>query len=202
MTTETSRSNPEDHLLTPDNAALVIIDFQPLQVTSVASMDRRELVQNISAVAKIAKLYGLPVVLTTVNVRSGFNKPMIHQLADIFPDIAPIDRSTLNAWEDGAFRSAVEATGRKKLIMCAIWTEVCLAFPVLSALQAGFDVFPVVDAVGGTSLVAHNAALERMQQAGAQLTSWVQLICELQRDWARKETVPKFSEILFAVEGN
>jgi nicotinamidase-related amidase len=202
MTTKTSRSNPEDHLLTPDNAALVIIDFQPIQVTSVASMDRRELVQNISAVAKIAKLYDLPVVLTTVNVRSGFNKPMIHQLADIFPHIDPIDRTTLNAWEDETFRTAVEATGRKKLIMCAIWTEVCLAFPVLSALRAGFDVFPVVDAVGGTSLVAHNAALKRMQQAGAQLTGWVQLICELQRDWARKETAPEFSEILFAVEGN
>jgi nicotinamidase-related amidase len=182
MTTEISRSNPEDYLLSPDNAALVIIDFQPLQVTSVASMDRRVLVQNISAVAKIAKLFDLPVVLTTVNVRSGFNKPMIHQLAEIFP--------------------AVEATGRKKLIMCAIWTEVCLAFPVLSAMRAGFDVFPVVDAVGGTSLVAHRAALDRMQQAGAQVTSWVQLICELQRDWAREETVPKFSEILFAVEGN
>jgi nicotinamidase-related amidase len=202
MTTEISRSNPEDYLLSPDNAALVIIDFQPLQVTSVASMDRRILVQNISAVAKIAKLFDLPVVLTTVNVRSGFNKPMIHQLAEIFPDIDPIDRTTLNAWEDDAFRSAVEATGRKKLIMCAIWTEVCLAFPVLSAMRAGFDVFPVVDAVGGTSLVAHRAALDRMQQAGAQVTSWVQLICELQRDWARKETVPKFSEILFAVEGN
>jgi nicotinamidase-related amidase len=202
MTTEISRSNPEDYLLSPDNAALVIIDFQPLQVTSVASMDRRVLVQNISAVAKIAKLFDLPVVLTTVNVRSGFNKPMIHQLAEIFPDIDPIDRTTLNAWEDDAFRSAVEATGRKKLIMCAIWTEVCLAFPVLSAMRAGFDVFPVVDAVGGTSLVAHRAALDRMQQAGAQVTSWVQLICELQRDWAREETVPKFSEILFAVEGN
>jgi nicotinamidase-related amidase len=192
MTTEISRSNPEDYLLSPDNAALVIIDFQPLQVTSVASMDRRVLVQNISAVAKIAKLFDLPVVLTTVN----------HQLAEIFPDIDPIDRTTLNAWEDDAFRSAVEATGRKKLIMCAIWTEVCLAFPVLSAMRAGFDVFPVVDAVGGTSLVAHRAALDRMQQAGAQVTSWVQLICELQRDWAREETVPKFSEILFAVEGN
>jgi nicotinamidase-related amidase len=202
MTNEALNTHTEDHLLSPENAALVIIDFQPIQVTSVASMDRRELVQNITAVAKIAKLYDVPVVLSTVNVRSGMNKPMIHQLADIFPDIDPIDRTTLNAWEDNAFRSAVEATGRKKLIMCAIWTEVCLALPALSAMRAGFDVFPVVDAVGGTSLVAHNAALARMQQGGAQLTSWVQLICELQRDWARNETVPKFSEILFAVEGN
>lgn len=191
----------EDHLLTPQNCALLIIDFQPIQVTSIASMDRRELVTNVVAVAKTARLYGLPVVMTTVNVKSGFNKPTIHQLQEVFPDMVAIDRSTLNAWEDDAFLKAVKATGRKKLVMVALWTEVCLCFPALSALRDGYEVFPVVDAVGGTSRVAHQAALDRITQAGGQPVSWVQLICELQRDWGRQATVPAFAEILFAVEG-
>jgi nicotinamidase-related amidase len=198
-------SNPDpsqDTLLTPQNCALLIIDFQPIQVTSIASMDRRSLVENVVSVARTAKLYGVPVVTTTVNVKSGINKPMIHQLQEIFPGVEPIDRSTLNAWEDDAFLAAVKATGRKKLVMVALWTEVCLTFPALSALRDGYEVFPVVDAVGGTSLEAHKAGLRRIIQAGGQPTSWVQLICELQRDWKRKETVPKFAEILFAVEGN
>ncbi|MGA9343317.1 MAG: hydrolase [Rhodanobacteraceae bacterium] len=198
-------NNPDptkDSLLTPQNCALLIIDFQPIQVTSIASMDRRALVENVVSVARTAKLYGLPVVLTTVNVKSGLNKPVIHQLQEIFPDVEPIDRSTLNAWEDDAFLAAVKATGRRKLVMVALWTEVCLTFPALSALRDGYEVFPVVDAVGGTSKEAHRAGLQRIVQAGGQPTSWVQLICELQRDWSRKETVPKFAEILFAVEGN
>ena len=198
-------SNPDpvnDSLLTPQNCALLIIDFQPIQVTSIASMDRRALVENVVSVAKTAKLYGLPVVVTTVNVKSGLNKPLIHQLQEIFPGVEPIDRTTLNAWEDDAFLEAVKATGRKKLVMIALWTEVCLTFPALSALRDGYEVFPVVDAVGGTSKEAHRAGLQRIVQAGGQPTSWVQLICELQRDWKRKETDPKFAEILFAVEGN
>ena len=190
-----------DHLLTPQNAALIIIDFQPVQVSSVASMDRRVMVQNITSVARMAKLYSLPVVLSTVNVATGLNKPMIHQITDIFPDAPQFDRTTLNAWEDEHFLAAVKATGRKKLIMTAIWTEVCLTFPALSAMRDGYEVYPVVDAVGGTTLEGHRAGLRRMEQAGAQLTSWVQLICELQRDWVRRETVPDFSKILFAVEG-
>ncbi len=201
MTDSHAGESEQDHLLTPGNAALLIIDFQPIQVASVASMDRRTLVDNITAVAKIARLYNLPVVLSTVNVGTGMNKPMIHQLADIFPDVTPIDRTTLNAWEDDHFLSAVLATGRRKLIMCAIWTEVCLTFPALSALRDGYEVYTVVDAVGGTSSEAHRAGLQRMQQAGAQMTTWVQLICELQRDWARKDTAPEFARILFAVEG-
>jgi len=190
-----------DHLLTPANAALVIIDYQPVQVSSVASMDRRAMVENITAVARMAKLYGLPVVLSTVNVATGVNKPTIHQIADQFPEVEPIDRTTLNAWENPRVRAAVKATGRHKLIMCALWTEVCLAFPALSALHEGYEVYPVVDAVGGTSLTAHKAGLRRIEQAGARPVSWTQLICELQRDWARKATVPAFAEILFAVEG-
>jgi nicotinamidase-related amidase len=198
----TIRDPRTDDLLTPQNAALVIIDFQPVQVTSIASMDRRTLVANIVAVARTAKLYDLPIVLSTVNVQTGRNAPMIHQLTEVLPGIQPIDRTSINAWEDEDFVAAVKATGRKKLIMAALWTEVCLVFPALDALHDGYEVYPVVDAVAGTSLEAHRAGLERIVQAGAKPITWVQLICELQRDWLRGETVPGFAEILFAVEGN
>jgi nicotinamidase-related amidase len=202
MTSETTRDPVKDHLLTPQNSALVIIDYQPVQVTSVASMDRRELVTNIVAVARIAKLYGLPIVLSTVNVNTGINQPTIHQLTDVLTGVEPLDRTTINAWEDVEFVHAVKSTGRKKLVMTALWTEACLTFPTLDALQEDYEVYPVVDAVGGTSPSAHRAALERIAQAGATPISWVQLICELQRDWNRKATAAKFAEILFAVEGH
>jgi nicotinamidase-related amidase len=187
-----------DHLLTPENAALVIIDFQPVQVASIVSMERRVLLANVVAVAKTAKLYGLPVVLSTVNVNTGLNQPTVHQLTDVLPDVASYDRTSINAWEDVDFVAAVKATGRKKLIMVALWTEVCLVFPALDALHEGFEVYPVVDAVGGTSIEAHRAGLERIVQAGAKPISWIQLACELQRDWARKDTAPGFAEIVFA----
>ena len=153
------------------------------------------------SVARLAKTYGLPIVLSTVNVETGANQPTIHQLADVLDDIEAIDRTTINAWEDVGFVEAVKATGRKKLLMTALWTEAFLTFPTLDALREGYEVYPVVDAVGGTSAEAHRAALERVVQAGAQPTSWVQVLCELQRDWARKATAGPFAEILFAVEG-
>jgi len=201
MTSQPMRDQVEDHLLTPKNSALLIIDYQPIQVSSIASMDRRTLVTNIVAVAKAAKLYALPIVLSTVNVKTGANEPTIHQLAEVLAGIEAFDRTTINAWEDEQFVTAVKATGRKKLIMTALWTEACLSFPALDALREGYEVYPVMDAVGGTSVEAHRAALERIVQAGAQPTSWVQLLCELQRDWSRKETAQLFAEILFAVEG-
>jgi nicotinamidase-related amidase len=201
MTSQPIRDPSKDHLLTPQNSALIIIDYQPVQVTSVASMDRRALVTNVVAVVKAAKLYKLPIVLSTVNVKTGRNAPTIHQLREILPDVEALDRTTINAWEDEEFVQAVRATGRKKLIMAALWTEACLTFPALDALREGYEVYPVVDAVGGTSPQAHRAALERIAQAGAKPIGWVQLLCELQRDWVRKETAAKFTEILFAVEG-
>ena len=201
MTSLPIRNQVEDHLLTPKNSALIILDYQPIQVSSIASMDRRELVTNIVAVAKTAKLYGLPIVLSTVNVKTLGNKPTIHQLTDVLEGIEAIDRTTINAWEDQEFLAAVKATGRKKLIMTALWTEACLTYPTLDALKEGYEVYPVVDAVGGTSVEAHRSALERVVQAGAKPTSFAQLICELQRDWARKETAGQFAELLFAVEG-
>jgi nicotinamidase-related amidase len=201
MTSESRRDPETDHLLTPENSALIIIDYQPVQVGSVASMDRRSLVLNIVDVAKAAKLYGLPIVLSTVNVNTGKNAPTIDQLTDVMGEIEALDRTTINAWEDVEFVSAVKATGRKKLIMTALWTEACLTFPTLDALRDGYEVYPVVDAVGGTSPEAHRAALERIVQAGARPISWVQLLCELQRDWARTETASRFAEVVFSVEG-
>ena len=198
----TIRDPIADHLLTPQNAAVLIIDFQPVQVSSIASRDKRQLVANITALSRIAKLYGLPTVLATVNVSTGLDQPTIHQIVDVLGDIPIIDRTSINAWEDRDFVAAVKATGRKKLIMAALWTEVCLVHPALDALADGFEVYPVVDACGGTSLEAHNAGLDRLVQAGAKPTSWVQLICELQRDWNREATVPGFADILFAIEGH
>jgi len=187
-----------DELLTPENAALVIIDFQPVQVASIVSMERRELIANVVAVARAAKLFALPVILSTVNVATGLNTPTIHQLTDVLGDITPIDRTSINAWEDDDFVAAVKATGRRKLIMVALWTEVCLAFPALDAMREGFEVYPVVDAVGGTSLLAHRAGLTRIVQAGARPVTWIQLACELQRDWLRAETAPAFAKIVFS----
>jgi len=202
MTSETIRDPLKDPLLTPQNSALLIIDYQPVQVTSVASMDRRTLVTNIVAVARTAKLYGLPILVSTVNVKTGANQPTIHQPQDILSGVESYDRTTINAWEDTRFVEAVKASGRRKLIMTALWTEACLTFPALDAIGEGYEVYPVVDAVGGTSPEAHRAALERITQAGAKPVSWVQLICELQRDWRRKETAKEFANILFAVEGH
>jgi nicotinamidase-related amidase len=197
MTSQPMRNPVTDHLLTPENAALVIIDYQPTQVNSIRSMDHQLLTENIVRVAKTAKLYELPVVLSTVNVKSGVNAPTIPQLQEVLSGVEELDRTTINAWEDADFLAAVLATGRNKLIMTALWTEACLTFPALDAIRDGYEIYPVVDAVGGTSVEAHRAALARIVQAGAKPTSWVQVICELQRDWQRKETAPQFREILF-----
>jgi nicotinamidase-related amidase len=174
---------------------LVLIDYQPSQVQTVTSIDHDLLKRNIVSVARLAKAYKLPVVLSTVNVANG-QPPTIPELREVLSDSDEIDRTQINSWEDIEFRRAVEATGRKKLIMTALWTEVCLAFPTLDALREGYEVFPVVDAVGGTSLEAHRTGLERIVQAGAQPIGWVSLACELQRDWARAETVPDVVEIV------
>jgi nicotinamidase-related amidase len=184
-----------DHLLTPQNSALVVIDYQPSQVGTVTSIDHQVLTDNIVSVARLAKLFDLPIVLSTVNVANG-QGPTIPELKAVLADNEEIDRTQINSWEDATFRRAVEATGRKKLIMTALWTEVCLAFPTLDALAEGFEVYPVVDAVGGTSPEAHRAGLDRIAQAGAQPISWVSLACELQRDWARVDTVPEIVDIV------
>jgi nicotinamidase-related amidase len=178
-----------DHLLTPQNAALVLIDYQPSQIAAVRSMAPDLVLKNIVSTVKTAKAFGLPIVHSTVNVASGRGKPTVPELAALLEDSPPIDRTTLNAWEDPDFLAAVRDTGRRKLILCALWTEICMAFPALDALRDGYDVYPVVDAIAGTSEEAHRAGLDRVTQAGGHPVSWVSLACELQRDWARQETV-------------
>lgn len=187
----------EDELLNPNNTVLVIIDYQPTQINSINSMNRHQLMENIQIVAKMAQAYKIPTILSTVNVATGRNQDTIPQLKAILGDIPTYDRTSINAWEDKEFQEAVKVTGRKKILITALWTEACLTFPTLDALKEGYEVYPIVDAVGGTSVLAHETALRRVEQAGAQLTSIAQLACELQRDWNRGDTVPDFMKIMF-----
>ncbi|HWI39125.1 MAG TPA: hydrolase [Burkholderiales bacterium] len=202
MASEPIRDPVNDQLLTPQNCAFLIIDYQPVQVNSIASMERQRLVSNIVRAAKAALLYGLPVVHSTVNVATGINKPAIKVVRTLLEKFPTYDRTSINAWEDVEFREAVHATGRKKLVMTALWTEACLTFPALDALQEGYEVYAVADAVGGTSVTAHEMALRRVEQAGAKMISVTQLYCELQRDWRRKETVPGFMSLFFDMHGS
>jgi nicotinamidase-related amidase len=190
------RDQVGDHLVTPKNSALVVIDYQPSQLAGVRSMDRDLLLKNVVSTVKIAKVFGLPIVHSTINVKTGRGGPTLAPLADLLADNPPIDRTTTNAWEDAGFLDAVRATGRRKLILCALWTEICMAFPALDAMREGYEVYPVVDAIGGTSVEAHRAGLERVIQAGAKPVSWVALAVELQRDWARLDTVQEVIEIV------
>jgi nicotinamidase-related amidase len=192
MAGSVSRDPVGDHLLTPQNAALFLIDYQPSQIAAVKSMDRDLLLENIVSTVTTAKAFGLPIVHSTINVATGRGQPTVPELADN----PPIDRTTTNAWEDAKFVAAVRATGRRKLIACALWTEICMAFPALDALREGYDVYPVVDAIGGTSDESHRAGLKRVIQAGGRPVGWVALAVELQRDWARKETVADVIEIV------
>jgi nicotinamidase-related amidase len=195
MTSAPIRDRFADHLITPQNAALLLIDYQPAQVASVRSMDHELLVKNAVSTVRTIKAFGVPVVHSTVNVAAGQGQT-IPELAALLADDKPLDRTSVNSWEDTEFLAAVRAAGRRKLIFCALWTEVCMAFTALDALREGYDVYPVVDAIGGTSAEAHRAGLERVIQAGGQPISWVSLACELQRDWARQDTVADVVEIV------
>jgi nicotinamidase-related amidase len=159
-------------------------------------MNQDLLLLNAVSTVRTVKAHGVPVVHSTVNVASGQQQPTVPELAELVRDDEPLDRTTMNSWEDVQFVDAVRATGRRKLILCALWTEICMAFVALDALREGYEVYPVVDSIGGTSLEAHRAGLERTVRAGAQPISWVSLAGELQRDWARQETVPALVEIV------
>ncbi len=196
MSSYPRRDPQKDRLLTPENSALLIIDYQPIQITSINSMDKRDLIMNMGVLCELAKAYNLPVILSTVNVRTGANKDTIPQIRERLGNIYSYDRTSINAWEDKEFYEAVQATGRKKLIMAALWTEACLTFPTIDAISEGFEVYPVADCVGGTTPIAHECGLRRVEQAGAKLTSLAQLACELQRDWNREETKPEFVRIM------
>jgi nicotinamidase-related amidase len=173
-------------LLTPQNCAVVLIDYQPQMIFGVANIDRQTMLNNVLVLAKAAKTFKVPVVLTAVETK-GFSGNTWPALLDLFPELEPVERSSMNSWDDKYFVEAVKRTGRKNLVMSALWTEACLAFPALDALNEGYSVFAVEDSSGGTSRAAHEAAMRRIEQAGAVPVTALQVLLELQRDWARKE---------------
>jgi nicotinamidase-related amidase len=196
MTSAPVRDPVADHLLTARNAAFLLIDYQPAQLAGVRSMDRDLLLKNAVSTVRTIKAFDIPVVHSTINVATGRGQPTLPPLAGLLEEDKPLDRTTTNSWEDTEFLQAVRASGRRKLIICALWTEICMAFTALDALREGYEVYPVVDAIGGTSAEAHRAGLDRVIQAGGQPISWVSLAVELQRDWARQETVQAVIEIV------
>ena len=174
-------------LLNPQNCAVIFIDHQPQMTFGVTSIDRQALTNNVVGLAKAAKVFQVPVILTSVETKS-FSGYIWPQLLEVFPGQAPIERTSMNSWEDAKLVAAVEQTGRKKLVMAGLWTEVCIVFPALQALAAGYEVYVVEDACGGTSVAAHTAAMQRLIQAGAVPVTWLQVLLEFQRDWARRDT--------------
>ncbi|KEY62507.1 isochorismatase family protein [Lactococcus cremoris] len=189
--------NPEtDELLSPENSMFLLIDYQPTQVNSINSMNKQDLIRNVTNLTELMKTFDVPIVLSTVNVATGRNKETIPQLKELLSDVVSYDRTSINSWEDKEVNEAVKKIGRKKIIICWLWTEACLTFPTLDALKEGFEVFVPVDAVGGTSKTAHEMALRRVEQAGAKMTSLAQIACEFQRDWNRTDSVPDFIKIM------
>ena len=186
---------PSPDLLTPDNAVMLFVDHQPQMFFGTGSGDRTGIINATVGLAKAAKVFDVPVVLTTVAAES-FSGPILPQLAEVFPDQKIIDRTTMNAWEDSAVVEAIKATGRKKIVISGLWTEVCIVLPVLSALGQGYEVYVVADASGGVSPQAHEHAVQRMIQAGAVPVTWIQVLLELQRDWARTETYVEVTDLV------
>ncbi len=182
-------------LLTPENSTVIFIDHQPQMTFGVTNIDRQTLINNTVGLAKAAKVFNVPTILTTVETQS-FSGYMWPQLLEVFPDQTPIERTSMNSWEDTKFVTEVERVGRNKLVIAALWTEVCLVFPAIQAIEAGYEVYFVVDASGGTSQVAHDMAVQRLIQAGAVPVTWQQVLLEYQRDWARKETYDAVIEIV------
>ncbi|KOO18113.1 hydrolase [Morganella morganii] len=174
-------------LLSPQNSAVIFIDHQPQMAFGVANIDRQQLKNNTVGLAKAAKTFNVPTIYTSVETES-FSGYIWPELLAVHPESKPIERTSMNSWEDQKFVEAVKATGRKKLVMAALWTEVCLNFPTLMAIEAGYEVYIVTDASGGTSVDAHERSIDRMVQAGAVPVTWQQVLLEYQRDWARKET--------------
>ena len=178
--------NTDGGLLTPENCAVVFIDHQPQMTFGVANIERQQLVNNVVMLAKAAKEFNIPVILTAVETES-FSGYIWPQLMDVFPGQQPIERTSMNSWDDPAFRDAIEKTGKKNIILAGLWTEVCIAWPALNMIEAGYNVFIVEDACGATSQLAHEAAMKRCIQAGAVPMTAIATTLEFQRDWANRE---------------
>lgn len=187
-------------LLNPTNSALILIDHQPQMAFGVQSIDRQTLKNNTVGLAKAAKIFNVPTIFTSVETKS-FSGYIWPELLNVFPGQQPIERTSMNSWEDKALVEAVKATGRKKLIIAALWTEVCLNFPTLDALNEGYEVYIVTDASGGTTKEAHDMSVQRMIQAGAVPVTWQQVLLEFQRDWAHKETYEAVMELVLEHSG-
>lgn len=186
---EPIRDPQTDHLLTPENSVVVFIDYQETQYRTVTSSTEARIKLNTRLLAETATRWGAPVVVSTVGVDLGVNQPTPQELMQYMPEgTKQIDRTGVNSWEDADFRAAIEATGRKKVIIAGLWTEVCVAFPTLDMLKEGYEVYPVVDAIGGISTAAHDAAITRMVTAGAQPVNALQVASEYMRNWAREES--------------
>ncbi|RCV49371.1 hydrolase [Marinitenerispora sediminis] len=181
-------------LLTPEESVLVLIDHQPFQFANLNSHEPSMVVNNVVGLAKSAKVFNVPTILTTVlEERGGY---LIQALQDVFPEQKPINRTLVNTWQDPNVVDVVKATRRKKLIIAGLWTEVCVAMPAIQAAGEGFEVFVVTDASGGASAETHDMAVRRMVQAGVVPITWLAVASEWQRDWAREETVPGLTEVL------
>ena len=182
-------------LLTAENCAVTFIDHQPQMLFGVANIERQSLINNVVLLAKCAKLFGVPAVLTSVETES-FSGYIWPQLLDIFPDQKPIERTSMNSWDDAAFREAIKKTGKKNIIMAGLWTEGCVAWPTLNMINEGYNVFVVDDASGATSPAAHERAMQRMVQAGAVPCTTIHTLLEFQRDWANHEHYDELMKIL------
>ena len=187
--------NQYNKLYTAADSAIAFIDFQPQMLFGVASADRATLINNVTLLAKVAKEFNVPTLLSSVETES-FSGYVWPQLLDIFPGQPVIERSSMNSWDSQEFRKAIEATGRKNIIICGLWTEVCVTWPTIEMLGAGYNVYVVEDCCGATSVAAHEAALSRMVQAGAVRMTTIQALLEWQRDWAKREHYDALMKLL------
>src|SRR5712671_4892994 len=181
-------------LLRPQDSILVLIDHQPYQFANLHSHEPTMIVNNVIGLAKTAKVFNVPTILTTViEERGGY---LIKGLQDVFPEQKPVDRTFINTWQDERVVDIVKKSGRKQLVLAALYTEICLAMPAIQALAEGYDVFIVTDASGGVSLEAHDMAVRRMVAAGAVPITWLAVLGEWQRDWAREATAVRLAGVL------
>ncbi len=198
------RAADEDPFLSPSNSALILIDYQPPILAGVRNIDHEDLINNTTGLIKTAVIYDIPIIFSHVAVGLNGYDPMIEELRKLAPDAVFVDRTNVNAWEEPEFVAAVEATGRKKLIMGGLWTDVCLAYPAIEAEKAGYDVYVPEDAVGSISQMSHENGMRRMIEAGVEPITWNVVPAELQRDHARskhlKEVTRVFMEHLFKVD--
>jgi nicotinamidase-related amidase len=187
--------NKYHQLYTPADSAVVFIDHQPQMLFGVANIDRSGLVNNVTLLARVAKEFGVPTVLTAVETES-FSGYIWPQLLDVFPGQQVVERSSMNSWDDEGFRAAIKATGRKNILMTGLWTEVCVTWPTLSMIEAGYTIYVVEDCCGATSVAAQDAALSRIVQAGGIRLTTIAALLEWQRDWANKEHYGPLMDIL------